>query len=66
MKPGELWGGKRGRERACSQRDEKEKRETKMSGLYREEPLGEGQPNLWAGKSRVGGRVCQVRRPGLL
>lgn len=42
--------------------------------IYREEPLGEGQPwpNLWAG--RVGGRLCQVGiegcwetwRPGLL
>uniref|UniRef100_A0A0V1KHR0 Uncharacterized protein n=1 Tax=Trichinella nativa TaxID=6335 RepID=A0A0V1KHR0_9BILA len=30
-----------------------------MSGLYREEPLGEGQPSPWAGKFRVGGRVCQ-------
>ena len=37
---------------------------TKMSGLYREEPLGEGQPSPWAGKFRVGGRVCQVGTEG--
>jgi hypothetical protein len=41
-----------------------EGRETKMSGLYREEPLGEGQASPWAGKFRVGGRVCQVRTEG--
>ena len=35
-----------------------------MSGLYREEPLGEGQPSPWAGKFRVGGRVCQVGTEG--
>ena len=32
-----------------------------MSGLYSKELLGEGQPSLWVGKSKVGGRVCQVR-----
>ena len=32
---------------------------TKMSGLYREEPLGEGQPGLWDGEFREGGWVCQ-------
>jgi hypothetical protein len=32
----------------------------KISGLYKEEPLGEGQASSWAGKCRVGGRVCQV------
>jgi hypothetical protein len=31
-----------------------------MSGLYREESLGQGQPSLWAGKFRVWGRICQV------
>ena len=35
-----------------------------MFGLYREEPLGEGQPSPWAGKFRVGGRVCQVGTEG--
>ena len=30
--------------------------ETKMSGLYREEFLGEGQFSPWAGKFRVEGR----------
>jgi len=34
-----------------------------MSG-YREEPLGEGQPRSWAGKFKVGGRVCQVGTEG--
>ena len=32
---------------------------TKMSGLYREEPLGEGQPSPWAGKFRLEGSMCQ-------
>ena len=40
------------------------KGEDKMSGLYREEPLGEGQPRSWAGEFRVGGRVCQVGTEG--
>ena len=32
----------------------------KVSGLYREKPLGEGQHRAWAVKCRVGDRVCQV------
>ena len=32
----------------------------KKSELYREEPLGEGQPSPWAGKFRVGGGICRV------
>ena len=35
-----------------------------MSGLYREEPLGKGQPNPRAGKFKVGGRVCQIETEG--
>ena len=31
-----------------------------MSGLYREEPLGEGQPSVWAGEFRVEGGVGQL------
>ena len=42
----------------------RESRETKMSGLYREEPLKEGPPSLWARKFRVGGGVYQVRTEG--
>jgi hypothetical protein len=38
---------------------QKEERDKQMSGLYREEPLWEGQPSLWAGKFRVGDRVSQ-------
>jgi hypothetical protein len=38
--------------------------ETKMSGFYREEPLGEGQPSPWARKVRVGGGICQVVTEG--
>jgi len=38
--------------------------ETKMFGLVKEEPLGEGQPNTWAGKFRVGGSVCQIGTEG--
>ena len=48
------WGG------GDSVRGIKERKKTKMSGLYREEALVEGQPSPWAGKFRVGGRVCQV------
>jgi len=54
--------GSRSRERSVGEGEKREggshtemrrrERETKMSGLYREEPLGEG-----AGKFRVGGRV---------
>lgn len=35
-----------------------------MSGLYSKEPLGEGQLSPWAGKFRVGGRMCQVGTEG--
>ena len=31
----------------------------KMSGLYREEPMVQGQPGPWAGEFSVEGRVCQ-------
>ena len=40
------------------------KRASKMSELYMEDTLGEEQPNTWAGKFRVGGRVCQVGTEG--
>lgn len=30
-----------------------------MAGLYRKEPLGEGQPNPWPGKFEIEGGVCQ-------
>ena len=45
------WGG------GDSVRGIKERKKTKMSGLYREEPLGEGQPSPWAGEVKVGDRV---------
>jgi hypothetical protein len=48
------------RERENAEKGEKRETGTKMSGLYRKEPLGEGKPNLWARKFRVEGRVCQV------
>jgi len=48
---------------SCTERG-KRQGETKMSGLCREEPLGEGQPRLWVGKFRVGGGVCQVGTEG--
>lgn len=31
-----------------------------MSGVYREDPLGDGQPRPWVGKFKVGVRVCQI------
>lgn len=46
------WGGEKtpvGRERR-----KREHGETKRFGLYREEPLWEGQPSLWPGTLRVG------------
>lgn len=43
---------------------EKESTETKLSGLYTEEPLGEEQPSLLAGKFMVEGRVYQVETEG--
>ena len=46
--------GERTRERACGERErergEERERERKMSGLYREEPLGEGQSDPWDGE----------------
>ena len=51
--------------RGQREKGEREKREEiKMSGLYREEPLGEGQPSPWAGKFRVRSRVCQLGTEG--
>jgi hypothetical protein len=41
------------------QRGEK-RGEIKISGLYRNEPLGEGKFSPWPGNSRVKGRVRQV------
>lgn len=32
---------------------------TKMSGLHRKEPLGEGQPSLWIVEFRIEDGVCQ-------
>jgi hypothetical protein len=33
---------------------EKRRRSTILSGMHREEPLGEGQPSRWAGKFKMG------------
>jgi hypothetical protein len=62
-------GGRGGRERergrgVLTEREKKRARENKMFGLYREEPLGEGQPNPWASKFKEGGRACQVGTVG--
>lgn len=46
------------------QRKKRRENHTRMSGLYREGPLGAGQPRLWAGKFRVRGRVCWVGTEG--
>jgi hypothetical protein len=50
----------KGQESHCGEREKKregathtEREESKMSRLYREDPLGEGCPNSWAGKFRV-------------
>lgn len=52
---------KKQRHRSQRKRGRRRKREgeAKMSRFYREEPLGNGQPSPWAGKFRVGARVCQ-------
>ena len=48
--------GKRGEPDTVARRPKVQKgRVTKMSGLYREESLGEGQPSPWAGEFRVEG-----------
>ena len=55
-------GSRRGRESKRVHRErrgKKRERETKMSGLYREKPLREGQPSIWAGKFKVGGRYAR-------
>lgn len=39
-------------------------RDTKTSGLYREEPFGAGQPSPWDGKFGIRGRVSQEGTEG--
>jgi hypothetical protein len=51
--------GKRGRKK-CDKWGTCRKK-WRMSGLYREELLGEGQPRPREGKFTVGGRVCLVQ-----
>lgn len=64
-----MWERGRGREREkglCrAERKGKKKREgePKMSGLYREEPLGEGQSSCWAEKFGEG-RTNQAETEG--
>jgi hypothetical protein len=60
---GSGWGEKE-RKGAPKEREGRKKKRDLMSILYREEPLGEGQPSPWAGKFRVLGRVCQVGTEG--
>ena len=50
------WGSWR---KGASRKKRRREQETKMSGLYREEPLEEGQPSPWAGKFKVGGRYAR-------
>ena len=56
-------GGRREREKEGAHRErneeEREREKTKMSGLYMEEPLGEGQPSPWAEEFRPVGRRVQ-------
>lgn len=49
----ETEGGGRREESMSSERRKKWGGEMKMSGLYREAPLGKGQPRPWTGKLRV-------------
>lgn len=54
-RPAKLPWGERKRERERVQR-----RGWGSSELYREDPLWEGQFSPWAGKFKVGDKVCQV------
>jgi len=60
LRTGELpWGSeeqrKEERESACMEREKRRRRrESKMFGLYRKEPLGEGQPSPCTRKFDVG------------
>ena len=40
-------------------RERESMKEIKMSVLYREEPLEEGQPSPWAGKFKAEGRYAR-------
>jgi hypothetical protein len=53
---------KRKKRRKMGEYAEREERETKMSGLYRENPLG--TTSSWAGKFRFVGRTYQVGTEG--
>ena len=54
----------RERENELMQREGKQGRVVQNVWLYREEPLGAGQPSPRAGKFRVRGRICQVGTGG--
>jgi hypothetical protein len=55
-------GGRRKRKSVHKQGEQKEgeRREAKLSGLYREELLGEWQPSPLAGKFRAEGGLCKA------
>ena len=62
----EAWEVAIGREMKGGGREKEKRRkggskETKRSGLYREAPVGEGQPSPWAGKVWVEGGVVPRR-----
>ena len=63
MKPGNLTLGRKTGERGNTKR-KCEHREGEKRGrrgqFYREEPLWEGQPSVWAGEFRVEGGVGQL------
>lgn len=63
----------RERKRGRRRRRRRERGRPKCMGYIKKSLLGEGQPNTWTEKFRVGLRVCQVEtdgrrtwRPGLL
>lgn len=52
--------GKRGKLGAVARRPKVQRGQIiKMSGLYREEPLGERQPSHWAGEFSVADWLCK-------
>ena len=59
--------GRRGRKRergTCAEKEEERKSKKTKCLDYKEDFLGEGQPSPWAGKFKVGGKLCQVVTEG--
>ena len=59
------WERKEEREKGeCVQREKRRRRPKCLDSIERSPIEREGQPSPWAGKFRVGGKVCQVGTEG--